>query len=43
MINHREYYKGEGGGLPQVQIMMNLMNLCMFVAHSYTKGALTMH
>jgi hypothetical protein len=23
---HREYYKGEGGGFPQVRAMMNLVN-----------------
>jgi hypothetical protein len=24
MANHREYYKGEGGGFPQVQAMVSL-------------------
>jgi hypothetical protein len=33
MANHREYYKGEGGGFPQVQAMVSLVNLCILVAH----------
>jgi hypothetical protein len=34
--NHKVYYKGEGGGFPQVQAMvslMNLMSLSLPVAH----------
>jgi hypothetical protein len=26
MVSHKEYYKGEGGGLPQVQTMVSLTN-----------------
>jgi hypothetical protein len=29
MANHKEYYKGEGGGFPQVQVVVNLVNPCM--------------
>jgi len=28
MANHRVYYKGEGGGFPQVWAMVNLVCLC---------------
>jgi hypothetical protein len=39
----REYYKGEGGGFPQVQAMMSLMNPRLPVAHLNTKSVWTMH
>jgi hypothetical protein len=26
MVNHRKYYKGEGGGFPQVQAMVSFVN-----------------
>jgi hypothetical protein len=42
MANHREYYKGEGGGFPQVQAMVSIMNLCMPMSHLCTKVAPTM-
>jgi len=32
MVNHKEYYKGEGGGFPQVQTTVSFVNLCMLVA-----------
>jgi hypothetical protein len=32
MAMHKKYYKGEGGGFPQVQAVVSLMNLCMPVA-----------
>ncbi len=32
MASHIEYYKGEGGGFPQVRIVMNLVNLCLPMA-----------
>jgi hypothetical protein len=38
MINHREYYKREGGGFLQVRVMVNLMSLCVFMVHSCTKN-----
>jgi hypothetical protein len=31
MASHKEYYKGEGGGFPQVRAMMNIVSLCMLV------------
>ncbi len=40
---HREYYKGEGGGFPQVWAMVSLMNPCMPMACLCTKNALIMH
>jgi hypothetical protein len=43
MAKHRVYYKGEGGGFPQVQAVVNLVSPCLPVAHSRTKSALAMH
>jgi hypothetical protein len=43
MAIHKEYYKGEGSGFLQVQAMVNLMNLCLFVIHPCTKSVPTMH
>ncbi len=48
MANHRVYYKGEGGGFPQVQAMVslvnlvNLVNLNLLVVRPSTKSASTM-
>jgi len=28
VARHKVYYKGEGGGFPQVWAMVNLVNLC---------------
>jgi len=39
----QEYYKGEGGGFPQVRAVVNLVNLCLFVVHSCTKSAPITH
>jgi hypothetical protein len=39
----REYYKGEGGGFPQVQAVVSLVSLSLHVARSSTKSAQTMH
>ncbi len=36
----REYYMGEGGGFPQVQAVVNLMNPELPVAYPITKGVL---
>jgi len=41
MASHREYYKGEGGGFPQIQAMVSLMRPCLHVAHLCTKNAST--
>jgi hypothetical protein len=43
MARHKEYYKGEGGGFPQIWAMVSLMNICMLVARPCTKGAPTTH
>jgi hypothetical protein len=40
---HKVYYKGEGGGFPQIQAVMNLMSSNFPVARPSTKSALTMH
>jgi len=29
VTRHREYYKGEGGGFPQVWAMVSLVNPCL--------------
>jgi hypothetical protein len=43
MARHKEYYKGEGGGFPQVRAMVSFVNLCLLVARSCTKSASIMH
>ncbi len=43
MANHKEYYKGEGGGFPQVRVVVNFMSPCMLMVHPCTKNAPTMH
>jgi hypothetical protein len=43
MAKHREYYKGEGGGFPQVQAMVSLVSLFLPVAHLCTKNIPTTH
>jgi hypothetical protein len=40
---HRVYYKGEGGGFPQVRAVVNLMSLSLPVARPNTKSVQTMH
>jgi hypothetical protein len=37
MAKHRIYYKGEGGGFPQVQAMVSLVNPCLLVVCPCTK------
>ncbi len=37
MARHKAYYKGEGGGFPQVWVVVSLMSLCLLVARSCTK------
>jgi hypothetical protein len=37
MARHRIYYKGEGGGFPQVWPVVKLMTLCLRMVHSCTK------
>jgi hypothetical protein len=40
---HKIYYKGEGGGFPQVRVVMNLVSPSLPMAHPSTKSASTMH
>ncbi len=40
---HKVYYKGEGGGFPQVRAKVNLMSPSLLVARPSTKSAPTMH
>jgi hypothetical protein len=39
----KEYYKGEGGGFPQVRVVMSLVNLRLPVVRANTKSFQTMH
>jgi hypothetical protein len=43
VANHKVYYKGEGGGFPQVQVMVSVMNLNLPVVRPNTKSAQIMH
>jgi len=43
MANQKKYYKGEGGGFPQVLAMVSVVSLCMPMVCSCTKSAPTMH
>jgi hypothetical protein len=40
---HKVYYKGKGGGFPQVWAMVSLVSPSLPVAHPNTKSAQTMH
>jgi len=40
---HKVYYKGEGGGFPQVRAMVSLANLSLPMACPSTKSAPVMH
>ncbi len=40
---HKVYYKGEGGGFPQVQAMVSLVNPNLLMARLSTKSAPIMH
>jgi hypothetical protein len=33
VANHREYYKGEGGGFPQVRAVVILVSPCLPMVH----------
>jgi hypothetical protein len=39
----QRYYKGEGGGFPEVQVVMSLMSPRSFVARPSTKSVPPMH
>jgi hypothetical protein len=43
MERHRIYYKGEGGGFPQVQAVVSLVSLNLSMVRLSTKNALAMH
>jgi hypothetical protein len=43
MAKHIEYYKGEGGGFPQVQAVVNFVSPCLFVVCPCTKSVPIMH
>jgi hypothetical protein len=43
MERHRVYYKGEGGGFPQVWAVVSLVSLSLPMARPSTKSAQTMH
>jgi len=43
MARHKVYYKGEGGGFPQVRAMVNLVNPNLSMAHPCIKSAHTTH
>ncbi len=40
---HKVYYKGEGGGFPQVRAVVSLVSPSLPVARPNTKSAQTMH
>jgi len=39
---HKKYYMGEGGGFPQVQAVVSLVNLELLMTYPSTKGVLKM-
>jgi hypothetical protein len=43
VAKHKVYYKGEGGGFPQVWVVVNLVNPCLPVIRPCTKGVSTPH
>jgi hypothetical protein len=43
MARHKKYYKGEGGGFPQVQVVVSLVSPCLPMACSCAKSAPTLH
>jgi hypothetical protein len=43
MVRHKIYYKGEGGGFPQICVVVSFMNPSLHVARPNTKSALTLH
>ncbi len=40
---HKIYYKGEGGGFPQVRVVVSLVNPNLPMVRPSTKSASTMH
>jgi len=43
MAKHKIYYKGEGGGFPQVRAVVSLISPSLLVARPSTKSAPVMH
>ncbi len=43
VARHKGYYKGEGGGFPQVWVVVSFVNLCLLVVCPCTKSAPIMH
>ncbi len=43
MARHKVYYKGEGGGFPQVWAVVNLVSPNLHVFRPNTKNASAMH
>jgi hypothetical protein len=43
MAMHKKDYKGEGGGFPQVRVVVSLVSLYLPVARPCIKNALIMH
>jgi hypothetical protein len=43
MARHKTYYKGEGGGFPQVWAMVSLVSLSLPMACPSTKSAIVVH
>jgi hypothetical protein len=41
--SHIVYYKGEGGGFPQVHVVVSLVSQNLFVVRPNTKSVSTMH
>jgi hypothetical protein len=43
MARHIEYYKGEGGGFPQLQAVVSFVSVCLLVTCPCIKSAPIMH
>jgi len=43
VASHKVYYKGEGGGFPQVWAVVSFVSPSLLMARLSTKSALTMH
>jgi hypothetical protein len=43
MDKHKVYYKGEGGGFPEVWVVVSIVSPCLLVARLCTKSALIIH
>jgi hypothetical protein len=43
VAKHKKYYKGEGGGFPQIWVVVNLVSSCLLLVCSCTKSVAAMH